>query len=145
MVELVTHWDQSSTDPEMRKHSQMQAAHLEVDGKRVRKDSMRGLVYQREEEQDGSESGTGYAKSIAPPKKKAKNWAVKVEKDKKELKELEKKADQKHEDIMYRILGLTEEIQEQSTYHSHDALLECEVCEEELVLILEALRKDKEI
>jgi len=46
---------------------------------------------------------------------------------------------------MYGILGLTEEIREQSERRSHDAYLEREARKEELAMILEALRKDNEI
>lgn len=68
-----------------------------------------------------------------------------VEKDKEELRELEKKAQEKHEDIMVGILGLTDEIREQSKRRSHDAYLEREAWKEQLAMILEALRKDHEI
>ena len=50
-----------------------------------------------------------------------------------------------HEDIMLGILGLTDEIREQSERCSHDAFLEHEARKEELAMILEALRKDNEI
>lgn len=61
------------------------------------------------------------------------------------LKELERKAEKKHEDIMFGILGLTDEIREQSERRSDDAFLEGEARKEELAMILEALRKDNEI
>ena len=148
MVELASRWDQSSTDPEIRRLAQLHAAQMESDGKCVREDSMRGLVRRQEEEMDGS---------VLRPKKRAKNTSVKgvdkvleefingVQQDKEELKELERKAEQKHEDIMLGILGLTDEIREQSERRSHDAFLEREARKEELAMILEALRKDNEI
>lgn len=65
MVELVTHWDQSSTDPEIRRLPQLQAAQIESDGKHVREDSIRGLVRQRKAEKDGSELGAGSQKIVS--------------------------------------------------------------------------------
>ena len=92
------------------------------------------------------------------PKKRAKNvfaknvdkillidFAEGMEEDKKEMNEMEEKADQKDDDFMYSILGLTEEIREQSKRSSHDAYLEWEARKEELAMILEALRIDNEI
>ncbi|KAG0644696.1 hypothetical protein HOY80DRAFT_1028335 [Tuber brumale] len=158
MVELATEWDQASTDPVIRKLAQLKAAQLELDGKKVQEDTMRGLVRRREEELGGSSRSDGSAVSTqVPAKKKQKNRAVKdvdslllgfaegMENDKEELKEIEKREDQKHEDFLQRILGLTEEIREHSERRSHDAFLEKEARKEELVLILEALRKDNEI
>jgi len=155
MIELATRWDQSSIDPETRKQARLQAARLELDGKRVREDSMRGLVRRRQEKDGSVSAGPGDIQERK--KKKAKNASVKsidkilfdfaegVKEDKKELKELERKAEEKHEDVMYGILGLTEEIREQSERRSHDAYLEREARKEELAMILEALRKDNEI
>lgn len=92
------------------------------------------------------------------PKKRAKNvfaknvdkillidFAEGMEEDKKEMNEMEEKADQKDDDLMYSILGLAEEIREQSERSSHDAYLEWEARKEELAMILEALRIDNEI
>lgn len=92
------------------------------------------------------------------PKKRAKNvfaknvdkillidFAEGIEEDKKEMNKMEEKADQKDDDLMYSILGLTEEIWEQSERSSHDAYLEWEARKEELAMILEALRIDNEI
>lgn len=123
MVELSTRWDQSSIDPDTRKLAQVQAAQLELDGKRVREDSMLGLVRRREEEEKYlSDSATGGGRTSTEPKKRAKNLSAKnvdkilidlaegMEEDKREMKEIEEKADQKHDDLMYGILGLTEEI-----------------------------------
>ncbi|KAG0137949.1 hypothetical protein HOY82DRAFT_597231 [Tuber indicum] len=141
MVELVTRWDQSSTDPETRRLAQLQAAQLELDGKRP----------------EGYEVGITRSNQSIPPKKKTKNWEAKsvekalqdfakgVEENKEELKQLEQKVDEKHDDLMYGILSLTEEIREQSECRSHDAFLEREAWKEELAMILEALRKDNEI
>jgi len=61
------------------------------------------------------------------------------------MKELEAKQNQKHQDVMGGILGLTDEIREQSEWRSHDAYLEREARKDELVLILEALRRNGEI
>jgi len=113
-------WNQSSTDPATRRLAQAKAAQLELDGWRVREDSMRGLVRRRDEERNrpgGAGSSVG-----APATQKPKNGlakevgkvleelAAEMKKDKKELKELEVKQDQKHEDLMRCILGLTDEI-----------------------------------
>jgi len=157
MVELATRWDQSSTNPETRKQAQEKAVQLERDGKRVREDSMRGLVRRREEE-EGEGSGLGGDRvGTGGGKRKKKNQAAKnidnilveftegIKSDKEELKEIERKQEEKHEDLMRGILGLTEEIREQSEMRSHDAYLEREARKDELVLILEALRKDNEI
>ncbi|KAG0129990.1 hypothetical protein HOY82DRAFT_540461 [Tuber indicum] len=155
MVELATRWDQSSTDPATRKLAQAKAAQLELDGRRVREDSMRGLVRRREEELNsagGAGSGVEVPATKKPKNALAKNvekvleeLAAEMKEDKEELKELEAKQDQKHEDLMRCILGLTDEIREQSERRSHDAFLEREARKDELVLILEALRKDGEI
>ncbi|KAG0133618.1 hypothetical protein HOY82DRAFT_604263 [Tuber indicum] len=157
MVELATRWDQSSTDPATRKLAQAKAAQLELDGRRVREDSMWGLVRRREEELNsarGAGSGIEVPATKKPKNALAKNvekvleeLAAEMKEDKEELKELEAKQHQKHEDFMRRILGLqvTDEIREQSEHRSHDAFLECEARKDELVLILEALRKDGEI
>ncbi|KAG0634847.1 hypothetical protein HOY80DRAFT_1058800 [Tuber brumale] len=95
--------------------------------------------------------------SIPPPIKKPKNKAVKDVKglvdefiagmrdDKEELEELQAKHDQKHEDLVRGILGLTDKIYEHSECRSHDAFLEREARKEELAMILEALQKDGEI
>ncbi|KAG0134990.1 hypothetical protein HOY82DRAFT_537120 [Tuber indicum] len=158
MVELSTRWEQASTDPAIRKLAYEKAAQLELDGKRVRHDSMRGLVCRREEEGSTSSGSDGLrVGGVPPPKKRQKNqegkdidnllleFAAGIKNDKEELKEIERKQDQKHEDLMQGILGLTEEIREQSERRSHDAYLEREARKDELVLILEALRKDNEI
>ncbi|RPB03590.1 hypothetical protein L873DRAFT_177560 [Choiromyces venosus 120613-1] len=158
MVELAIHWDQSSTDPETQKLVQEKAVQLELDGKRVREDSLQGLVHCREEEgsndRGGDRSGTG---TTGPAKKIQKNQTAKnidnvllsfvegIEKDKEELKEIERKQDQKHEDLKQSILRLMEEIREQSERRSQDAYLKGEARKNELVLILEVLRKDGEI
>lgn len=156
MVELATRWNQSSVDPTTRRLARLKATQLELDGKRVREASMRGLVRRREEKEE-SEAAVGSEDLRGKRKKKEKNESVKsiekilgdfaegVEEDKKELKEMERKADEKHEDFMYGILELTEEIREQSERRSHDAFLEREARKEELAMILEALRKDNEI
>ena len=68
-----------------------------------------------------------------------------MKKDEEEFREMERRQDEKHDDLMHAILGLTDEIQEQMERRSHDAYLEREVRKEELVLILEALRKENEI
>ena len=68
-----------------------------------------------------------------------------VKSGKEEFKEIEREQEGKHEDLMREILGLTEEIREQSEMRSHDAYLEWESPKDELVLILEALRNDNEI
>ncbi|KAG0135116.1 hypothetical protein HOY82DRAFT_600890 [Tuber indicum] len=135
MVELTSRWDQSSIYPATRKLAQEKAAQLERDGRRVREDSI----------------------SPVPPRKKSKNEEARkvdglledfmagMRQDQAELEELQVKQDQKHEDLMWGILGLTDEIREQSKRRSHDAFLEREARKEELALILESLRKDGEI
>jgi hypothetical protein len=155
MVELATRWDQSSIDPTTRRLAQEKAAQLERDGRRVREDSMRGLVRRRDEGGDTPDGTIGGA--AAPPTKKPKNAGMKavekvleeftagLQEDKEEMKALEAKNDEKHEDLMRGILELTNEIREQSELRSHDAYLEREARKEELVLILEALRRDREI
>lgn len=160
MVELAMRWDQGSNDPGIRKIAQAKALQLELDGKKVREDSMRGLVRRREEEVgegSGSRRDSSTTGDTGKAKKKQKNQAAKnidnilsefaegMKSDKEELKEIERKQDQKHEDLMQGILGLAEEIREQSDRRSHDAYLEREARKDELVLILEALRKDNEI
>ncbi|RPA94239.1 hypothetical protein L873DRAFT_1793099 [Choiromyces venosus 120613-1] len=134
MVELATRWDQSSIDPTTRRLAQEKAAGLERDGRRVREVSMRGLVRRQDEGEDSLEGTISGA--TAQPTKKPKNATMKaVEKvleeftagmreDKEEMKELEAKHDQKYEDLMRGILGLTDEIREQSEQRSHDAYLE---------------------
>ncbi|KAG0640995.1 hypothetical protein HOY80DRAFT_762625 [Tuber brumale] len=158
MVELATRWDQSSTDLETRKLAQEKAIQLERNGKRVREDSMKGLV-RRREKKEVDESGSDALRTggAAPVKKKQKNEEVKkidsillefterLKSDKEELEEIERREDKKHEELMRSILGLTEEIRDQSEKRSYDAYLEREARKEELVLILEALRKDNEI
>ncbi|KAG0642616.1 hypothetical protein HOY80DRAFT_998419 [Tuber brumale] len=112
IVELATRWDQASTDHAIRKLAQLKAAQLELDGKKVREDSMWGLVRRREEELGGSSRSDGSAVSTQVlAKKNQKNQAVKdvdslllgfaegMENDKEELKEIEKREDQKHEDF----------------------------------------------
>ena len=155
MVELTTRWDQSSIDPTTRRLPQEKAAQLEREGRQVRDDSMRGLVRRWDEGGESVDGSVGGA--TAPPTKKPKNAAMKaVEKvleeftagmleDKEEMRELEAKQNEKHEDLMRGILDLTNEIREQSKLRSHDAYLEREARKEELVLILEALRRDGEI
>jgi len=155
MVELATRWDQSSIDPTTRRLAQEKATRLEQEGRRVREDSMRGLVRRREEDGEHAEGIIGG--TPVPPTKKPKNAAMKavegileeftagLREDKEEMKELEAKQDQKHEDLMRGILELAEEIREQSERRSHDAFLEREARKEELVLIVEALRRDGEI
>ncbi|KAG0644748.1 hypothetical protein HOY80DRAFT_938778 [Tuber brumale] len=148
----------SSTDPETRKLAQEKAIQLERDGKRVREDSMKGLVRRREEKEvDESGSDALRTGAAALVKKKQKNEEVKkvdsilleftegLKSDKEELEEIERREDKKHEELMRSILGLTKEIRDQSEKRSYDAYLEREVRKEELVLILEALRKDNEI
>ncbi|PWW73651.1 hypothetical protein C7212DRAFT_365755 [Tuber magnatum] len=155
MVELATRWDHSSTDPAIQRIAQAKAAQLELDGQRVREDLMRGLVRRRDEERDSS-GGAGSSAAVPASKKPRNGLAKNVEKvleelaaemkeDKEELKELEVKQNQKHEDLMRCILGLTDEIREQSERRSHDAYLEREARKDKLVLILEALRKDGDI
>lgn len=160
MVELAIRWDQGSNDPGIRKIAQAKALQLELDGKKVREDSMRGLVRRREEEVgegSGPRGDSATTGDTRQAKKKQKNKAAKnidnillefaegMKSDKEELKEIERNQDQKHEDLMQGILGLAEEIREQSDRRSHDAYLEREARKDELVLILEALRKDNEI
>lgn len=150
MVELATRWDQSSIDPTTRRLAQEKTARLEKDGRRVRDDSMRGLVRRRDE---GGDSLEGTIQATKKPKNSAMKAVEKVleeftagmDEDKEEMRELEAKHDQKHEDLMRGILGLTDEIREQSERRSHDAYLEREARKDELVLILEALRRDGEI
>ena len=155
MIELATCWDQSSMNPETRKQAQEKALQLERDGKRVREDSMRGLQRRREEEE--GEGSREARLRTGGGKRKKKNQAAKniedilveftegIKSDKEELKEIERKQEEKHEDLMKGILGLTEEIREQSEMRSQDAYLEREARKDELVLILEAVRKDNEI
>ena len=155
MVEVATRWDQSSIDPTTRRLAQEKAARLEREGRQVRDDSMRGLVRRRDGGEEGPDSAVGGA--TAPPTKKPKNAAMKavekvleeftagMQEDKEEMRVLEAKQDEKHEDLMRGILELTNEIREQSELRSHDAYLEREARKEELVLILEALRRDGEI
>ncbi|RPA89031.1 hypothetical protein L873DRAFT_1895843 [Choiromyces venosus 120613-1] len=114
--------------------AQEKAAGLKRDGRRVREDSMRGLVRRQDEGEDSLEGTISGA--TAPPTKKPKNATMKVvekvleeftagmREDKEEMKELEAKHDQKHEDLMRGILGLTDEIREQSEQRSHDAYLD---------------------
>jgi len=116
---------------------------------------MPGLV-RRWDEGRQSVDGSG-GSSTAPSTKNPKNAAMKVvEKvleeftagmleDKEDRRELEAKQDKKHEDVMCGIFDLTNEIREQSELRSHDVYLEREARKEELVLILEALRRDGEI
>ncbi|RPA90845.1 hypothetical protein L873DRAFT_1795256 [Choiromyces venosus 120613-1] len=134
MVELTTRWDQSSIDPTTQRLAQEKAAGLERDGRQAREDSLRGLVRRQDEGEDSLEGTISGA--TAPPTKKPKNATMKaVEKvleeftagmreDKEEMKEFDAKHDQKHEDLMRGILGLTNEIHEQSQWRSHDAYLE---------------------
>jgi len=154
MVELATRWDQSSIDPTTRKLAQEKAAQLEIDGRRVREDSLRGLV-RRREEGEGS-AGNTRSGAVRATKRQKNSAAKRVERvlddfaegireDKEELRELEVKQDQKHQDLMRGILELTDEIREQSERRSHDAYLEREARKDELAMILEALRKDGEI
>ena len=159
MVELSIRWDQSSNDLGIRKIAKAEALQLELDGKKVREDSMRGLVRRRGEEvgQSSGSRGISTTGESGQVKKKQKNQTVKnidnillefaeeIKSDKEELKEIERKQDQKYEDLMHGILSLAEEIREQSDRRSHDAYLEREARKDELVLILEALRMDGEI
>ena len=100
---------------------------------------MRGLVRRRKEEMgEGSgfrrdSSTTGDTRQAKKKQKKqaAKNidnilleFAQGIKSDKEELKEIERSRDQKHEDLMQGMLGLAEEIREQSDRRSHDAYLE---------------------
>ncbi|RPA93315.1 hypothetical protein L873DRAFT_1854464 [Choiromyces venosus 120613-1] len=157
MVEIAARWDQCSTDPDIRKLVQQKAMQLEMDGKRVRDDSMQGLVRQWEEGTEASDIVEEETPCSTPAKKKQKNNSVKevdkvlheltegMKRDEEELKEIERKQNEKHEDLMRGILSLAEEIQEQSECRSHDAFLEREAWKDELILILEALRRDHEI
>lgn len=157
IVELATRWDQCSTDPHTRKLAQQKAAQLELDGKRVRDDAMRGLVRQREEEGEGSNMSVIGGQAAMPMKKRQKNAERKsvdkvllefgegMKKDEEEFREMQRRQDEKHDDLMHAILGLTDEMQEQMERRSHDAYLEREARKDELVLILEALRKNNEI
>ena len=95
--------------------------------------------------------------AVMPMKKKQKNADCKsvdkilldfsegMKKDEEELREIERRQDEKHDDLMHAILGLTDEMREQMERRSHDAYLEREARKDELILILEALRKDNEI
>ena len=126
MVELATRWDQSSTNPDTRKQAQEKALQLERDGKSVREDSMRGLVRRREEEEGEGSRGASERLGTEGGKRKKKNQLAKniddilveftegIKSDKEELKEIERKQEEKHEDLMRGILGLTEAIREQS-------------------------------
>ncbi|RPA95820.1 hypothetical protein L873DRAFT_1792052 [Choiromyces venosus 120613-1] len=157
MVEIATRWDQCSTDPDTRKLAQQKAMQLEMDGKRVHDDSMRGLVQQWEEGTEVSDIVERETPRSTPAKKKQKNNSAKevdkvlhkltegMKRDEEELKEIERKQNEKHEDLMHGILSLMEEIREQSERRSHDAFLEREAHKDELILILEALRRDHEI
>ncbi|KAG0124247.1 hypothetical protein HOY82DRAFT_543777 [Tuber indicum] len=119
---------------------------------------MRGLVHQREEEGGTSIGSDGLrVGGVPPPKKRQKNQEVKdidnlllefaagINNNKDEIQVIERKQDKKHEDLMQGMLGLTEENREQSERRSHNAYLEREARMDELVLILEELRKDNEI
>ena len=121
---------------------------------------MRGLVRRREKEVgegSGSRGDSPTTGDARQAKKKQQNQAAKnidnillefaegMKSDKEELKEIVWNQDQKHEDLMQGILNLAEEIREQSDKRSHDAYLEREATKDELVLNLEALRKDSEI
>ncbi|RPA96552.1 hypothetical protein L873DRAFT_1791540 [Choiromyces venosus 120613-1] len=68
-----------------------------------------------------------------------------LQRDEKELREIERKQKEKHQDLMHAILGLTDKIREESEHHSHEAFLEHEAWKDELILILEVLRKDHQI
>jgi len=76
MAELATRWDQSSIDPTTRKLAQEKAARLERNGRRVREDSMQGLVRGQNESEDTSKDTGGC--TFAPPTKKPKNATMKV-------------------------------------------------------------------
>ena len=148
MVELATRWDQSSTDPEMRKLALKKASELEADGRRVQEDSLRGLVRQRDENPDQEANSTWKKAKKGGGKivdKILQELAEGMREDQEEIKELEKKQDKKHEELMKGITYLAGEIREQSEQRSHDAYLEREARKEELAMILEALRKDGEI
>ena len=81
---------------------------------------MRGLVRKRNEGEESVDGSVGSA--TAPPTKKPKNPALKVvekileeftagmQEDKEEMRELEVKQNEKHEDLMCGILDLTNEI-----------------------------------
>lgn len=153
MIELTARSDQCSTDPDTRKLAREKAAELELDGKQVRDDSMRGLVRQWEEEEgEGSNIGTGRQRKRTKKQSIGKSvdkilaeFTEGMEKDEENLREIEERQEEKHEDLMHALLGLTDEIRELSERRSHDAYLEREARKDELVLILEALRKDNEI
>jgi len=153
MIELTARWDQCSTDRDTRKLAWEKAAELELDGKRVRDDSMRGLVWQWEEE-EGEGSNIGAGRQRKRTKKQSLGKSVDkilaectegMEKDEKNLREIEERQEEKHEDLMHAFLALTDEIRESSARQAHDAYLEREARKDELVLILQALRKDNEI
>lgn len=124
MVELATRWDQSSIDPTTRRLAQEQGEWVERVGRRVREDTMRGLVRRRDEDAASLDSaGEG---ATAPPTKKPKNAAMHgvgkvleefttgMREDKQEMKEMEARQEEKHEDLMRGILELTNKIREQS-------------------------------
>ena len=114
---------------------------------------MRGLVRQWEEEQgEGSNIGAGRQRKRTKKQSIGKSvdkilaeFTEGMEKDEENLREIEEWQEEKHQDLMHAILGLTDEIRESSERRSHDAYLEREARKDELVLILEALRKDNEI
>ena len=152
---MTTRWDQCSTDPDTQRLAREKAAELELNERRVRHDSMRRLVRRWEElEEEGEGSNTGAGRQRKRRKKPSLGKSVDnvlaeftegMKKDEEELREIEERQEEKHEDLMHAILGLTDEIREQSERRSHDAYLEREARKDELVLILEALRKDNEI
>ena len=73
MIELATRWDLCSTDPHARERARQKASQLELDGKRVRENAMRGLVRQREEEGEASGMPGVGGGAVRPTKKKQKN------------------------------------------------------------------------
>jgi len=137
--------------------AQQEAAQLKQDSKRVRDDAMMGLLRQREEKCEGSDMRVGEGRAVMVMKKRQKNSECKsvdkvllefnenMKKDKKEFREIERRQDEKHDNLMHAILGLTDKMPEQMECRLHDTYLEREAQKDELVLILEALRKDNEI
>jgi hypothetical protein len=136
MVEIATRWDQSSTNPRLRVEANAKAQQLERDGKKVRDDSMRGLVRKRDKKvstshhprknsysSDASESTITIAPSSKKPKKAPKDAAAKrsdkvlnfamddIEDGKRKFEQLEEKENRRHGELVVELKRLSEEME----------------------------------
>jgi hypothetical protein len=163
MVEIATRWDQSSTNPRLRAEANAKAQQLERDGKKVRDDSMRGLVKKRDEKvstshhprknsysSDTSESTITIASSSKNLKKAPKNAAAKridefldfvmdnIENGKRKFEQLKEKENRRHGELVVGLKRLSEEMERDLEERRQQAEADRQARREELYSLVNA-------